>query len=398
LSTLEANVPQPASHLDARADLFAAPTYSSWVRRTMRAVSDRPDAAVIYGSSITEPTDELVEIIRKSFSPSVTDRFTSVFADGNRYVARALSDRYGVSEDRIVTTTGATGALSVVLAALIKSGDQVIVERPTLDLLYARVRASGAQLAILDRKGPDYGVDLDALAALMTDRTRLVLLTNLHNPTGRFLRRPEIAEIAVLVAQRGAILVVDEVYADFVRPVCTEPAAVVAPNILSVNSLTKVFGLHALKCGWIIGSPELLSKIQDESQDGDPGISTVSHAIAAHVLESAAQFDQRWQNILKHNQPILLENAALMNRDGLIQGSIPPFGCMYFPKIVGASDTIRLARKLWENFGVIVAPGEYFGTAGHVRIGFGGDADTLNAGLVRLRDALLRLRRAGDLS
>jgi len=398
MKTLEANLPGSATVSDDRANIFSAPSYSSWVRRTIRAVADRSDAAVIYGSSISQPTGELVRIIRESFSPSVTDRFTSVFADGNRYVTRALSDRYGVTEDRIVTTTGATGALSVVLASLIRSGDQVIVERPTLDLLWSHVRASGAELRYLDRSGPDFGIDLDVLSGLMTPRTRMVLLTNLHNPTGRYCRPQEIVGIANLAAKNSALVVVDEVYADFARDVCSEPAAVLAPNILSVNSLTKVFGLHALKCGWIIGSPELLEKIQDEGLDGDTGISTVAHAIAAHVLESAPLFDERWRGILSRNHPILFEHAAAMNRDALIQGAIPPFGCMYFPRIVGATNTMLLAKKIWERFGVIVAPGEYFGMPGHVRIGFGGDADELHTGLSRFHDALVRLRRSAEIS
>ena len=374
-------------------DFFATPTYSGWVRGTIRAAEANPDSAILFSSSISEPTDELATLMRDAFSHSVTSRYTSVFSDGNKYVTGAICSRYSVRPEQVLTTTGVTSALSMIAKAVVRPGDRVAIETPGFDLLSIIAREAGAQVDLFERIGPHFRIDAEKLAGRLDARTRLVILTNLHNPSGAELRPEEIDAVAKEASRVGAILVVDEVYADFMRPKFTAPAAVLAPNIISVNSLTKVFGLHALKCGWMIGAPELLEKIQRFAPDGDFGISKLSHAIAAHVLESSRLFDQRWQKILDHTGPILKSHVEAMTTDGLISGNIPEYGCMYFPEVIGHPNTLALTRSLWENHRILVAPGEYFGLKGHLRVGFGNDADELDEGLARLHRALLELRR-----
>jgi aspartate/methionine/tyrosine aminotransferase len=374
------------------ADFFAAPTYSAWVRGTIRAAEAEPSSAILFSSSISEPTDDLVRLVREAFSDSLTSRYISVFSDGNRYVANAICARYGVRPQQVVTTTGVTSALATIMWGLVASGDHVLIERPGFDLIGTIAREAGARIEALDRPAPDFKIDLNRLARQLSARTRAVVITNLHNPTGTQLPPAEIAAIAHMVASVDAVLVVDEVYADFMRPQITAPSALLAPNILSVNSLTKVFGLHALKCGWMIGEPELLARVQRDVPDGDPGISKLAHAVAAHVLESAQFFDLRWQKILASTRPVLCSHVGRMKADGLVEGDVPEFGCMYFPKIPGHPDTLGLAQLLWNRYRILIAPGEYFGMKGHMRIGFGGNSKELDEGLSRLHRALLQLR------
>lgn len=375
------------------ADFFAAPTYSAWVRGTIRAAETDPNSAILFSSSISEPTDDLVRLMREAFTESMTSRYISVFSDGNRYVADAICARYGVRPEQVVTTTGVTSALTTILRGLVTSGDHVLIERPGFDLIGGIAREAGARIEPLERPAPDFGIDLKKLAGQLSAKTSAVVITNLHNPTGAQLLPADIAAIAHMVGTVGAVLVVDEVYADFMRPRFTAPSALLAPNIVSVNSLTKVFGLHALKCGWMIGAPEFLARVQGESPDGDSGISKLAHAVAAHVLESAQFFDLRWQTILKNSRPVLCAHVDAMISSGLIEGDVPEFGCMYFPKIVGHQDTRALAQLLWERHRILIAPGEYFGQKGHMRIGFGGDKAELDEGLTRLHRALLDLRK-----
>lgn len=369
-------------------DFFDVASYSTWVRGTLRAVEHHPNPAILYGSSISEPTDELVHQVREAFSDNVTSRYISVFSDGNRYVANAICARYGVTPEQIVTTTGVTSALSMIVRALAGPQDHLLIEHPGFDLLLSIGREAGATVELMSRPAPDFKFDLAALARQISQRTKLAIITNLHNPSGAYLAPDEIHAIAKVLATVGAVLVVDEVYADFMRPVYTAPAATLAPNIISTNSLTKVFGLHALKCGWMIAAPELLSRIQNDASESDLGISKLSHALAAHVLESSSIFDKRWQRILAATRPVMNKHIAAMTADDLIAGEFPQFGCMYFPKVRNVTDTLNLARWLWREHGVLVAPGEYFGNPGHVRIGFGGDETELDTDLGRLHAAL----------
>lgn len=377
---------------DAPDDLFAAPSYADWGRAAVRIRESGADVAMLWDSTIAEPTEALMDVVRAAFTPAVTSRYVSVFADGNRFAVEALARRYGLSADRIMTTTGATSALGLALKALAAPGDRVLVEQPGFDVLAQQARAAGLVVGDVARLAPDYRIDLDALAARLTARTRAMVITNLHNPTGARLDPAGIAALAAVLDRVGAVLVVDEVYADFAAETGAPPAGTLGPNILTVSSLTKVFGLFSLKFGWLAGDAALVARIRASAPDGDIGVSKLSHAVAALVLESPRPFEAHWQGTLAATRPVMERHAAALVGGGLLSGDLPAHGCMYFPRVVGTDDTRALARRLFGEFGVLVAPGEYFGAPGHIRIGFGGDPEALDKGLQRLKAGLEALR------
>lgn len=381
-----------AKPADAPDDLFAAPSYADWGRAAVRIRESGADVAMLWDSTIAEPTEALMDVVRAAFSPAVTSRYVSVFADGNRFAVEALARRYGLSADGIMTTTGATSALGLALKALAAPGDRVLVEQPGFDVLAQQARMAGLVVGEVARPAPDYRIDLDALAAGLTSRTRAMVITNLHNPTGARLAPAEIAALAAVLDRVGAVLVVDEVYADFAAEAGAPPAGTLGPNVLTVSSLTKVFGLFSLKFGWLAGDAALVARIRASAPDGDIGVSKLSHAVAALVLESPGPFEAHWQETLAATRPVMELHAADLVAGGLLSGDLPAHGCMYFPKVVGVDDTRALARRLFGEFGVLVAPGEYFGAPGHIRIGFGADPQALDKGLQRLRAGLEALR------
>ena len=375
----------------AATDLFDARAYADWGRAAVRIRESGADVSMLWDSTIAEPTDALVAAVREAFAQQVTSRYVSVFADGNRYAIDAVAHRYGLSPDQIVATTGATGALVMLLKALMSPGDHVLVERPGFDFLSRLAQEAQARVETFDRAAPTYGVDLAHLRSRLTPRTRAVLITNLHNPTGARLAPAEIAQIAAVADEVGAVLVVDEVYADFAAEAGAPPAATLAPNVLTVSSLTKVFGLFALKFGWLAGGADLIARIRVSAPDGDMGVSKLSHAVAAHVLEAPAPFEAHWRGVLARTRPVVERHVGALLADGLLQGALPAHGCMYFPRVPGVDDTRALARRLLDEFGVLVAPGEYFGVPGHIRIGFGSDASAIDKGLQRLHNGLRAL-------
>jgi aspartate/methionine/tyrosine aminotransferase len=358
----------------------------------MRIKAARPDVSILFESTIAEPTADLVASVREAFSQQLTSRYVSVFADGNRYAIEAVAKRYGLSTDQIVATTGATGGLVMIFKALLAKGDHVLVERPGFDFLSRLATEAGARVEEFSRPAPAYDVDLDDLRARLTPRTRAVLITNLHNPSGAWLSPKQIVAIAKVAATVGAVLLVDEVYADFAAASGAPPAGTLAPNIVTVSSLTKVFGLFALKFGWMAGDAHLIARLRASAPDGDMGVSKLSHAVAAHVLEAPAPFEAHWQSVLAATRPVVERHVDALVAHGLLAGDLPPYGCMYFPRVVGVDDTRALAQRLLAEFDVLVAPGEYFGAPGHIRIGFGADAPAIDQGLQRLRKGLAALR------
>jgi aspartate/methionine/tyrosine aminotransferase len=364
--------------------------YAQWVRRAIRqARADGGDILPLFDSSVEEPVEQLRHLVEDAFSAPITSKYQSVFVGGNPYVVDAIAERYGVAPERVLPTTGATTGLSLVYRAFLKRGDHVLVETPGFDLFGDIGKSLGAHVDFFGRIGEDYAIDEFEIAQKLTPRTRLIVLSDLHNPSGMMLRPDVIARIARMAAERGVHLVVDEVYGDYagggVRP---STAAHLSPNIVAVSSLTKIYGLSTLRCGWIIADEALLDPIRRVSDHFEFGVSKLAHAVAALVLEKRAGFDLYTESVLARARPILERHFAAWLDEGLVEGRLPDFGCIFFPKLVGIGDTIAFSEWLADRYGVIVAPGEFFGAAGHVRIGFAHAPDVLESGLSRVREGL----------
>ena len=370
-----------------------AHTYSRWVRSVLAQVAGEPRAALLFDSTIREPTQLLAQVVRQAFTDPVTDRYESVFSAGNRYVARRVAARHGVAPEQVIAATGATSAMAMAIRAFVRPGDHVVVETPGFDLLTQLVQEAGARVSYVARRPPAFGVDPDELAAAIGPDTRLIILTQLHNPSGAALDGDSLEALARVARRARVPILVDEVYADFIGPEAS--ALRVAPEFIVAGSLTKVQGLFALRCGWLVAAPEHVARIEAANPQGDLGVSKLAHAVAALVLEAPQPFDDHWRSVLAAARPVMARHAQAMIGEGLLAGDLPPHGCMYFPQVVGVADTLGLAEELWAKHRLVVAPGEYFGLPGHIRIGFGGEAGELDAGLQRLHAALAS-RRSGS--
>jgi aspartate/methionine/tyrosine aminotransferase len=364
--------------------------YAQWIRRAIshaRSVGD--DIIPLFDSSVEEPVELLREVVEKGFSAPITSRYQSVFVSGNPYVVEALAERHGVAADRILPTTGATSGLSLIYRTFLGPGDHVLVETPGFDLFGDIGRSLGAIVDHFKRVGDDFAVDEFEIAAKITPRTRLIVLSDLHNPSGMLLKPDVIARIARIAGERGVRLVVDEVYGDYASRAARPGSAVhLSPNVIAVSSLTKIYGLSTLRCGWIIASPDNLAAIRHVSDQFEFGVSKLSHAVAALVFEEAERFDAYSHGVLAAAKPIIARHFAKWQRSGIVAGRLPDYGCIFFPRLVGVEDTLAFSGWLADRYGVIVAPGEFFGAAGHVRIGFAHAPDALEYGLTRFHEGL----------
>lgn len=367
-----------------------ADSYAEWVRRTVKRVRAEAGRVVtLFDSSVREPTAFLSETIAAAFAAPVTSRYTSAFSGGNPFVVAHLAGHYGVDADHILCTTGATGALALLYAALVGPGERIIVETPGFDLFHGIAASQGIAVDHVERRAPDFALDVDAVAAAIRPETRLVVVSNLHNPSGAVIAHSAMIALARLAEARGVLVIVDEVYGDYAdeaaRP-CA--AAALSPSLISISSLTKIYGLSTLRCGWIVADPQLLAPVRRWSDRYEFGVSNLSHAVAALVLEEPGRFADFSRHAIAAARPMLEERFARWRGERLIDGAVPPFGCIAFPRLVGIADTMAFADRLSERFGVIVAPGEYFGAPGHVRIGFAQPLDDLLYGLDAIEEVL----------
>lgn len=363
-------------------------SYTLWARRMVEAATHRPGANLLFDNSVQEPIGLLRECIAQAFGEGVGGYYRSAFSHGNPVVLDALAQRYQLPRDSLLCTTGASNGLALVFQALLSPGDEVLIEQPYFDLLGSLASAQRASVRLVPRRA-DFSLDLEALEAAITPSTRLIVLTDLHNPSGVRLSDAALQALAALAARTGVGVVFDEVYADFATPNAPpRVAARLSPDFISVNSLTKIYGLYALKCGWIVASGARQQRIRSVYEQFEFGVSKVSHAVAAVVLSRQAEFDAHWQGLLAQARPRLVAAAGAMSAAGLIQGAVPEHGCMYFPRIREGIDDVALSDWLWQRHALAVAPGRYFGSPGHLRIGFGRDAAWIDEGMRCLAEGM----------
>ena len=385
-------LPDPLPALGA-SEPVPASSYSQWVRKVIRSVqSERNLLVSLFDSSVPEPLQLLQQIMLKAWSDPVTSRYTSAFS-GNPYVITQLAQRYSVPEANVLSATGATGALSLIYRALLRPGDRVLVETPGFDLFDTIARASGLEVDTFHRRGNGFAVDPDEIAARLTPATRLIVLSNLHNPSGMVLEPATLASIGRIAEARGIHVVVDEVYADYVEEAQRQPAAAtLSPAFISINSLTKSYGLSTLRCGWIVAADAPMRHIRALAEETEFGVSNLAHAAAALVLEQPEPFTEFRKEIMRKARPIIESYHAHWREAGLVTGELPAYGCIALPRLNGIDDTIGFSEWLADRCGVIVAPGEYFGASGHIRIGFARAPADVDYGLQALTDGLIRYR------
>lgn len=362
--------------------------YTRWCRRAYGAFAGTPDAGLLFDSTICEPTERLFQVLRSHSAGAIADRYESVFSHGNRFVARAIADRYGIDDRQILCTTGATNAVSMVVRTRLRDGGHVVIEHPNFDLLPYIATETGAEVSYLPRRGAKFQPDPAELRALLRPNTRVVLVSNLHNPSGTALDADRLRALAAEADAVDAILLVDEVYADFARDLYGGCAATLAPNIVSANSLSKVHGLFALRCGWVVADQQTVDHISEVNAQNEFGVSKLTHAVASFLLEDAQELDTHWRTVLSTNRPTIERHASALVSAGLIAGEVPDYGCMYFPEVRGVKNTWAFASWLWRTHRLLVAPGELFGVPGHIRLGYGGDPEALAMGLERLGAAI----------
>jgi hypothetical protein len=302
----------------------------------------------------------------------------------------AIAKRYGVSADRVFTVSGGTSFANWVAAAAVAGGAgrnaEALVERPTYEPLLKVPEALGFRVRRFDRRlADDYAIDLDDFAARITRRTRLVVVSNLHNPSGARIPLGTLAKMARLVGRVGGVLLVDEVYLECVFVDDAESSVHAGPNVMTTNSLTKAYGLDGLRAGWILGSRSLIERaglVNDLMTNNGvaPG-----ERMALAAFKRLRVIGRRAHGILDPNLQSIRRFLAAERR---LEAYVPEGGNVVFPRLPASVDGDRLAHRLLRRYSTLVVPGRFFGTPRHIRISFGCARPLLERGLENISRAL----------
>ena len=271
------------------------------------------------------------------------------------------------------------------MAAVITPGDDVLIERPGYGPIVEVASWLGANIVRFDRR-PENGfqIDPDEIRRHLTPKTSLIVLTNLHNPSGAFTEETTLAAIGNLAANKGAWVLVDEVYLDLVFDQPVRSSFHLGDHFIVTNSLTKAYGLNGLRCGWILANRDLAGRIWKLA---DLFFNTPVHPgelLSVIALDHLDLIGRRANRLLQSNRLAL--DTVLDGRSDL-DVFRSKWGTVTFPKLIRGSvtDFCKLLRTRYET---TVVPGHFFEMPEHFRIGIGGDPEMTTQGLEQLSEAL----------
>lgn len=309
---------------------------------------------------------------------------------GYEPLMQALAKRYRVDRASIVTAAGTSFANHLAIAALIRPGDEVLFEEPAYEPMLSTARYLGADIRRFQRKFEDgFEISTQEIDELAGPATKLIVLTNLHNPSGALTDEQTLLRIGETARRVGARVLVNEVYLETLFEQTPRSALHLGDEFVVTSSLTKAFGLSGLRCGWILASPELAKRMWLLN---DLFAVTQVHAgerLSVVALGQIEEIAARSKALMDRNRTLL--NAFLDTREDL-ETVRPPFGTVMFPRLKSGETTERLCQLLREKYETTVVPGSFFERPSHFRVGIAGPTEVLEPGLERLGRALDEVR------
>ena len=294
-------------------------------------------------------------------------------------------------------TPGAAAALFIIATTLLQAGDHLIVARPNYATNLETPQAIGADISHLDLRYEDgWTVDPERIAALLTPRTKLVSLTNPHNPSGQVMPEATVREVIALVERHPqACLLLDETYREMTFDGPQPMAAALSERAISVSSLSKADGLPGIRIGWLVTRDRsLLERFLSAKEQILITNSVVDEAIAEVALARRAE---RMPVILAGIAAALATTRAWMAGQDDFEWVEPRGGVVGFPRFRPGVDVDVDAfyRILLDEHGTVVGPGHWFEQSRrHFRLGYGWPTPTeLSGGLAALGAAAAAARR-----
>jgi aspartate/methionine/tyrosine aminotransferase len=304
---------------------------------------------------------------------------------GYKPLLEKIAAKAGLGVECVVHAQGTSMANHLAMAALVEPADEVLIEEPTYEALLSVAHYLGARIRRFPRKfEAGFQVDPREVERAISPRTRLIVVTNLHNPSG--VRTPDSALkiVGEIARSMGANVLVDEVYLESCFDSPWQSAAHLGANFIATSSLTKAYGLTALRCGWVLAPARLAERmwrINDLFGASSPFPTDLLSVVA---LDELPRIAARAKKLLETNRPLL--KSFLNSRKDLL-AIWPEAGTVVFPQLTtGHADAF--CHLLFEKYETGVVPGRFFGAPEHFRIGIGGETETVREGFVRMAAAL----------
>jgi aspartate/methionine/tyrosine aminotransferase len=310
---------------------------------------------------------------------------------GNEELVEALCGIYHCGPENVVTASGGTEANMLVYMALLESGCDFLMERPGYEPMGLTPELLGARRIAWPRRFEEcFDIDIESLRLNMTDRTRVVQMTNLHNPSGRLADRESVRAAAEIIAEKDAYLMLDEIFLDG----AFEPqrSAFGLNNVMITSSMTKVYGIGGVRTGWVIAPEYIAKKCQVAKSHTTAASSGLGEWLNAKALALARdRLLERFGKVARRNHAIVKE-WVLANPE-LVEWVEPDGGIICFPRYKGDVPSEELCSRLLDEYGVLLIPGLYSGLEGHFRLSYQLPEEGLRKALEALERGLREILR-----
>jgi aspartate/methionine/tyrosine aminotransferase len=280
-------------------------------------------------------------------------------------LVEALAEHCRVTPDKVVTISGGTSmANHLAMAAAIEHGARV--------KRFAGRFEDGFQIHLAD------------LEQKVTPHTRLIVLTNLHNPSSALTDENTLRHIGEIADRSGARVLVDEVYLDAMFEAAPASSIHLGPQFIGTSSLTKGYGLSGLRCGWILAEPQLAERMRLLHDIFGSLAPHPAERLSVVALQKLPKFISRARNILDANRAVLSD--FIDSREEL-NGSVAQFGTTCFPRLE-KGNVDELWTRLHEKYDTAFVPGRFFEMPQHVRLGLCAEPELFAEGVRRFGQAL----------
>lgn len=335
---------------------------------------------------------ELRELVgfTQSELDAVVFRDSRTLGDPDLREAIAARSWGGGDPERVMATHGSSEAIYLIMRALLRPGDEVVVLLPTYQPLYSIAESGGCVLRHwhldFERR---FAPDMDELRSLVNPKTRMIVANFPHNPTGTSLTTQQLEELIAAAEQVGAYLLWDAAFAELVHEgePLPDPGARYDRTI-TIGTLSKAYGLPGLRVGWCLASPEVLESLIQLRDYITLHLSPLVEFIATRVIEkSDVLLDSRLRQA-RINLDTL--TGWIGEHRGVVEWVRPQGGVSSFLRLNGIPNVEEFCHRLAARHSVLLVPGSGFGQPRHVRLGFGGPKAEFNEGLSRLSSHLRR--------
>ncbi|MFI9382846.1 pyridoxal phosphate-dependent aminotransferase [Kutzneria sp. NPDC052558] len=275
--------------------------------------------------------------------------------------------RYGTEYDpdsQVLVTVGATEAIAASLLALVEPGDEVLLVEPYYDSYAASVALAGAtrKVVSLVEDGGRFALDVDALRAAVTPRTKALLLNSPHNPSGTVFTRQEMEEVARLCQEHDLIAITDEVYEHLIFDGREHVTLSALPGMyertLAISSSGKTFNSTGWKIGWVCGPAELVAAVRAAKQF----LTFVGGAPFQPAVAYALRNEMAWVNQLRDDLQRKRDrlSAGLADAGFEVRSAAGTYFVCADVRPLGFADGAELCRQLPERIGVAGVPVQVF--------------------------------------